>query len=65
MTNDPYFLYIIGFFKAAIITILLVAFGRPNITSKLTWLFLASAIGFSWSIEHAILSKLRNIRKLA
>jgi len=65
MTNDPYFLYIIGFFKAAIITILLVAFGRPNITSKLTWLFLASAIGYSWSIEHAFLSKLCKIRKLA
>ena len=65
MTNDPHLLYIIGFFKAAIITILLVAFGRPNIASKLTWVFLAGAIGYSWSIEHVLLSKLRYIRKLA
>lgn len=59
MTDDPRLLYIIGVLKAAIITILLVAFGRPNTTSKLTWLFLAAAIGYSWSIEQDLLSKLR------
>lgn len=58
MTEDPRLMYIIGLFKAAIITILLAAFGSPHITSKLTWVFLASAIGYSWSIERALLLKL-------
>lgn len=62
MTDDPHLLYTIGFFKAAIITILLVAIGRPNITSKLTWIFLASAIGYSWSVERTFSAKLRNMR---
>jgi len=65
LTADPHLLYMIGNFKAAIITILLVAFGRSNITSKLTWVFLASAIGYSWSIENALSSKLRYIEKIS
>jgi O-antigen ligase len=64
-TDDPHLLYIIGFFKAAIITILLVAFGRPNITSKLTWIFMAGAIGYSWSIERAFLMKAKHIKRIA
>lgn len=51
MTNDHRLLYIIGLLKAMILTILLFALGRPNITSKITWLFLACVIGYSWSID--------------
>lgn len=58
ITDDPHLLYVIGLLKAVIITILLVALGRPNIQSKLTWFFLASAIGYTWSIERTLLSKL-------
>jgi O-antigen ligase len=57
MADDPRLLYVIGLLKAAILTILLVAFGRPNITSKLTWIFLAGAIGYSWSIERVLRTK--------
>jgi hypothetical protein len=64
MTNDPRILYTIGLLKAAIITILLVATGRPNIASKLTWVFLAGAIGYSWSMERALLSDLLSSRRL-
>ena len=64
-TDDPHLLYIIGFFKAATITILLVASGRPNITSKLTWIFLAGAIGYSWSIERVFLMKVKHIKRIA
>jgi O-antigen ligase len=54
MTTNEHLLYINGFLKAAILTILLLAVGRPNITSKLTWVFLAGAIGYSWSIVQEI-----------
>jgi len=54
ITKDPHLLYIIGLLKAAIITILLVAFGRPNIISKLTWIFVACAIGYSWALERTL-----------
>lgn len=64
LTDGPHLLYIIGFFKAAIITILLVAFGRPNITSKLTWIFLAGAIGYSWSVERVLLMKAKHIKRI-
>ena len=49
MTNDEHIHFTIGLFRAAILTILLLAFGRPNITSKITWTFIASAIGYSYS----------------
>lgn len=49
--DNPRLLYIMGFLKASIITILLVAFGRVNIASKLTWIFIAAAIGFTWSVK--------------
>jgi O-antigen ligase len=58
MTDEPELLYISGLLKAAIITILILAFGRPNIDSKLTWVFLAGAIGYSWSIERALSKRL-------
>ncbi len=57
MTKDPFVLYMIGLLKAITITILLVAFGRPNIISKETWIILAIAIGYSWSIEQDLFSK--------
>lgn len=56
MTADPQLLYIVGFIKAAVIVILLLAFGSPKITSKITWIFLSSVIGYSWSIERYLLS---------
>ncbi len=58
MTNDKEILYIIGLLKASIITILLLAIGRPNIISKLTWIFLAGAIGYSWAIEQVLCAKI-------
>lgn len=51
MIHDPRISYNIGLFKAAILTILLVALGRSNLTSKLTWIFLAGVLGYSWSLE--------------
>jgi len=56
MTNEPRLLYIIGLLKASIITMLFAAFGVSTITEKLTWLFLASAIGYSWSVERALVT---------
>jgi len=63
-TNNPRLLYTIGLVKATLITMVLTAFGRPNVTSKLTWIFLAGAIGYSWSVEkdllrHRLLQRLR------
>lgn len=52
--NDAEILYTIGLLKAAIMTILILGFGRPNISSKLTWIFLASTIGYSWSIDNGL-----------
>ena len=43
--------FFISFAKAAILTILMLGFGRPNISSKITWCFLAALVGYSWSIE--------------
>ena len=60
-TTCAQLLYIIGVLKAAITTILLWNFSTVNITSKLTWLFLAGAIGYSWSIEHKLLSRRENL----
>jgi O-antigen ligase len=56
MIDDPRILHILGFLKAAIITILLIGFGRPNINSKLTWIFLAGVAGYTWSMEKKIQS---------
>ena len=56
MTDNSDHLYTIGLLKAVIITILLIAFGRVNYASKITWIFLAGAIGYSWSIERSFLS---------
>jgi O-antigen ligase len=51
MTRDPELLYTIGILKGSVLVILLLAFGRVNVTSKLTWIFLAAAIGYSWAAE--------------
>lgn len=64
MTKDPFVLYMIGLLKAIVITILLVAFGRPNIISKETWILLAIAIGYSWSIEHALSTKSLSVNSI-
>lgn len=48
LTTNISLLNTIGILKASIVTILLTAFGRPNVTSKLTWIFLGAAIGYSW-----------------
>jgi O-antigen ligase len=44
-------LYNVGLIKASLLTILILAFTKPHITSKPTWIFLAAAIGYTWSIE--------------
>jgi len=54
ITDNPHLLNVIGLLKAAILTILLEAIGRPNITSKLTWLFLAGVIGYSYALKGII-----------
>lgn len=46
--------YNIGLAKAAIITILVLALGRPNIYSNATWVFLSSLIGYFWHLERKI-----------
>lgn len=60
MTDNPDVIHTVGLLKAAIITILLIALGRPNLTSKVTWIFLAGAAGYSWAMEQALL-KLRSL----
>lgn len=54
MTTDSQLLYIVGFMKAAVIAMLLVSFGSAKINSKITWIFLASAIGYSWKLERSL-----------
>ena len=62
LTCDPQISYTVGLFKASIITMLLVGFGRPNINSKLTWIFLASAIGYSWATRRFLLRAIYTMR---
>lgn len=56
LSSDPSLMYTIGLLKAAIITILLAGLGTVHMKSKITWIFLACAIGYSWSIEQSLLS---------
>jgi O-antigen ligase len=53
--KEPQCLYNIGLFKAAILTILLQSFATVNYSSKLTWIFLATVTGYSWSLERSLL----------
>ena len=62
MTNDDHLLYRIGVIKAAIITILCIAAGRVNLSSKMTWIYLACAIGYSWSLESLLKRNLLNYK---
>ncbi len=62
MTNDPDILNIIGILRAAFFMILLVSFSGVIYYSKLEWIFLASAIGYTWSIE-SILTKMKSYRE--
>lgn len=55
LTSNLSLLNTIGILKASIITILIMALGRPNITSKLTWIYLATVIGYSWGKERELL----------
>ena len=63
MTQDPNVLYIIGLLKAVTLTILLHSFADVKMTSKVTWLFLGSAIGYSWSVEHALSKMIFNYKE--
>ena len=60
--KEPDFLYNIGLFKAAIISILLQSFATVNYYTKLTWVFLGAIIGYSWS-EERLLKKLRSFHR--
>ncbi|MEJ2636988.1 MAG: hypothetical protein P8184_17085 [Calditrichia bacterium] len=64
-TTDLKLIYEIGFFRAAILTILLLGFTKPNITSKITWIFLAGAAGYTWIMERTSESVpgLQNVEK--
>ena len=57
MTQDPHIFFNMGLLKAAILTILLLAFGKVNIAVKINWVFLAAAFGYSWSVEKWLLSR--------
>jgi len=52
--------YDIGLLKASIFVILLLAFGRPNLYSHITWVLMGSAIGYAWSLQ----IKVDSMRKL-
>jgi O-antigen ligase len=60
MARDPELLYTVGILRAGVLVILLLAFGRVNVTSKLTWIFLAAAIGYSWAAEKDLTALKRN-----
>jgi O-antigen ligase len=60
--KEPHFSYTIGLLKAAIITMLIQSFSTVNYSSKLTWIFLAAVIGYSWSEERTLL-KLLSLQK--
>lgn len=56
-TTQKYFkkeniLYNIGIIKAYMITILILAAGRPNFKSTITWYFLASVMGYASSLTN-------------
>lgn len=46
--------YFVGLSRAALVTILLMATGRPNINSKLTWCFLAALAGYSVYLQRKL-----------
>jgi O-antigen ligase len=58
MYYEPHSSYIIGLLKAAILTMLIQSFATVNYYSKITWVFLAAAIGYSWSEERTLLKLL-------
>jgi O-antigen ligase len=60
--KEPHSSYRIGLFKAAIITMLIQSFSTVNYYSKVTWIFLAAAIGYSW-LEERTLLKLLSLKK--
>jgi len=57
MVRDPNLIYQVGLFKAAMLTILLQSAQTVNIRSKITWIFLAGAIGYSWAKERQLLRR--------
>lgn len=66
--KEPHFSYTIGLLKAAIITVLIQSFSTVNYSSKITWIFLAAIIGYSWSSEQSLLGLIsahkKYVRKL-
>lgn len=52
--KEPQCIYTIGLFKAAILTILIQSFSTVNYYSKVSWLFLAAVIGYTWSLEKTL-----------
>lgn len=57
LADDDHLKNLTGVLKAAVITILLLAFGRVNVASKLTWLFLAAVIGYVSALEQSLFRK--------
>jgi O-antigen ligase len=54
ITTDSFILYKVNIFKTAILTILLFGFGKPHITSKITWIFIAIAVGYTSFVKSRI-----------
>lgn len=57
MTKDPKIIYEMDFFKALLISIMLIALGREMSQSKITWTLYASMAGYAYYIEKRILYK--------
>ncbi len=52
LTSNSDLLHITGIFKASILATLFFGFGKPHITSKVTWIFISTLVGYTWYIEH-------------
>jgi O-antigen ligase len=50
-SSDLSVLYNVGLLKAGLLSIFVLGFGRPNFKSQLTWMFLATAIGYACSLD--------------
>lgn len=54
LIDGNHLLYIINIFSAAILTILIFGFGKPHITSKITWIFLAIVSGYTSNLKNIL-----------
>ncbi|MGQ9608982.1 MAG: O-antigen ligase family protein [bacterium] len=53
--KEPHFSYTISLLKVVIIIMLIQSFTTVNYFSKITWIFLATVVGYSWALEQNLL----------